>query len=445
MFGQAHRRPWRTKKSTSGALSSIRKPSDDTPGATVSIDQLLSAQPGLVPQISGHLTRARIWAATVFVDHFTDLVHVHLMRDQTQDSTLKAKASFERLANAYDVQIQSYHADNGRFAEKRFLDEIRRCNQEISFCAVGAHHQNGIVERKIKDLTLITRTLLLHAKRHWPEMITTMLWPQALKAAETRLNYLTLNAEGRSPISRFALVESQVFIRDFHTWGCPAFVLDGRLQSDPKGVLKWEPRCRVGIYVGHSPVHAGSVALILNPTTGHISPQFHVVFNDTFSTVPHMREETVPPHWAELIWNSAELATDENFDLAQTWFQTVDDPTEAAPLDANIITQDDDEHPPNEGVDEETNTASGNDINEEDPNNPFDSLRAPPHESLQPWTSHGSKGENDNSMPSMVNLEKSGLRRSPCIASMRTALSTLIGGALLFAAFFSSIPTPDGL
>ncbi|KAL7470955.1 hypothetical protein ACHAXS_011261 [Conticribra weissflogii] len=311
---------------------------------------MISAQPGLIPQVSGHLTRARIWAATIFVDHCSDLVHVHLMRDQTQDSTLAAKASFERFADSNHVQIQSYHADNGRFAEKRFLDEIKRCNQEISFCAVGAHHQNGIVERKIKDLTLITRTLLLHAKRHWPEMITTMLWPQALKAAETRLNHLSINSNGDTPLSRFANVDCQVFVRDFHTWGCPVFVLDGRLQSDPKGVPKWEPRCRVGIYVGHSPVHAGSVALVLNPTTGHISPQFHVVLDDTFSTVPYMRDQTVPPHWAELVRNSTELATDENFDLAQTWFQTVDDPSETAPLDANIITQDDNEILASEGA-----------------------------------------------------------------------------------------------
>ncbi len=117
---------------------------------------MISAQPGLISQISGHLTQAGIWAATIFVDHHSDLVHVHLMRDQTQDSTLEAKASFERFADSHHVAIQPYHADNGRFAEEQFLDEVWRCNQEISFCAVGAHHQNGILERKIKDLTLIT-------------------------------------------------------------------------------------------------------------------------------------------------------------------------------------------------------------------------------------------------------------------------------------------------
>ena len=88
------------------------------------------------------------------------------MRDQSQDSTLEAKAAYERYANTFDVDIKAYRADNGRFAEERFREEIKRCLQDITYCGVGAHHQNGAVERAIKDLTLITRTLLLHAKRH---------------------------------------------------------------------------------------------------------------------------------------------------------------------------------------------------------------------------------------------------------------------------------------
>jgi hypothetical protein len=69
-----------------------------------------------------------------------------------------------------------------------FKKQFKDANQSITFCAVGAHHQNGIVERRIKELTLISRTLLLHAKRHWPDYITTMMWPFALKEAAYRLN-----------------------------------------------------------------------------------------------------------------------------------------------------------------------------------------------------------------------------------------------------------------
>ncbi|KAL7463024.1 hypothetical protein ACHAXS_005996 [Conticribra weissflogii] len=200
------------------------------------------------------MTRARIWAATVFVDYFTKFVHVSLMCDQTADSTLAAKHHFEHFAATPDVSVSRYHADNGVFRDSLFMDDVKQQMQRITFCGVNAHHQNGIVERMIKSLTLISRTLLLHARRHWPEYISTMLWPLALKAAQDRLNQLNVNLDGKTP----------------------------------EGAPKWEPRARLGIYVGRSPNHAGSVALVLNPKTGLVSPQYHVVFDDDFTTVPHL-------------------------------------------------------------------------------------------------------------------------------------------------------------
>jgi hypothetical protein len=61
-------------------------------------------------------------------------------------------------------------------------------------------------------------------------------------------------------------------------------------------IPKWEPHARMGIYVGRSPAHASNVALILDPRTGHVSPQFHAVFNDDFTMVQYLWTTTVPPH-----------------------------------------------------------------------------------------------------------------------------------------------------
>jgi hypothetical protein len=44
----------------------------------------------------------------------------------------------------------------------------------------------------------------------------------------------------------------------------------------------------MGIYVGCSPSHASNVSLVLNPWTGHISPWFHVVYDDDFTMVPYL-------------------------------------------------------------------------------------------------------------------------------------------------------------
>ena len=39
-----------------------------------------------------------------------------------------------------------------------------------------------------------------------------------------------------------------------------------------------------------------SVALVWNPKTRGVSPQYHVVFDNDFSTVPFMEAGTVPQH-----------------------------------------------------------------------------------------------------------------------------------------------------
>jgi hypothetical protein len=242
------------------------------------------------------------------------------MRDLTLDKTLLAKASFEWHADEGGVTINSYCADNGRFADSGFQQEVKNCNQKITYCAVGAHHQNGNVKRRIKELTLISQTLSLHAKCHWPDYVTAMMWPFALKEAAYRLNRLSLRLDGHSCEATFFDVDKD-FIDPlmYHSFGSSCFVLDPRLQSGVGGAPKWEPQSCLGIYVGHSPYHAGSVALVLNPWTEHVSPQFYVVFGDHFTTVPFMEKNEVPPHWAKLIENSREKIIEDHYELAKTW------------------------------------------------------------------------------------------------------------------------------
>ena len=78
------------------------------------------------------------------------------MRDLTLDESLLVKSSFERHANEGGITISSYCANNGQFADSGFQQAVKDSNQKITYCAVGAHHQNEIVERRIKELTLIS-------------------------------------------------------------------------------------------------------------------------------------------------------------------------------------------------------------------------------------------------------------------------------------------------
>ena len=62
------------------------------------------------------------------------------------------------------------------------------------------------------------------------------------------MNELNFGIDGKTPDMRFSgVVVKFLRLQDFHTFGCPCYVLDSRLQTDPKPVPKWEPRARVGI------------------------------------------------------------------------------------------------------------------------------------------------------------------------------------------------------
>jgi hypothetical protein len=72
-----------------------------------------------------------------------------------------------------------------------------------------------------------------------------------------------------------------------HVWGCPVFVLEPKLRKSGVKIPKWNPRSRQGVNVGFSRLHSSLIALVLNTTTKTITTQFHVVFDDAFTTVPH--------------------------------------------------------------------------------------------------------------------------------------------------------------
>lgn len=130
-----------------------------------------------------------------------------------------------------------------------------------------------------------------------------------------------VDLNGKTPKMRFSdITSATICLRNCHTWGCPCYILDSQLQTNPIGVTKWEPSEQLGIYVGRSSHHAGNVALVLNPNTGFISLQFHIVFHDEFLTIPHLCKGSAPPNWADLVWHSSEKTTSEFFDLTKTWF-----------------------------------------------------------------------------------------------------------------------------
>lgn len=173
------------------------------------------------------------------------------------------------------------------------------------------HHQD--VDSHLKNIIVTCAAPLARAYYHHA------LAP-CLKTAQDMMNQLTINLDSKMTEMLFLDVAlATLCLHDRNTWGCPCYILDSRLQTNPKRVLKWEPQAWLGIYVGQSPHHAGNKALVLNPNTGLISPQFHVAFDDDFTTVPHLRKWSVPPNWANLVWSSSEKTTAEFYDSTKTW------------------------------------------------------------------------------------------------------------------------------
>jgi len=87
------------------------------------------------------------------------------------------------------------------------------------------------------------------------------------------------------PVDIMFNTQLQMNIKYWYPFACPAYVLDSKLQDDKRIYNKWKSRSRVGIYLGHSPLHARNTALILNLETGMVSPQFHIRFDKTFETI----------------------------------------------------------------------------------------------------------------------------------------------------------------
>ena len=279
LLGGMTKVPWRVKGTQN--RRSIKQVSQ--PGECVSVDQMESRTPGFIAVLRGFITKKRYNSATIFIDHASDLSYVYPQTSLTVEETIKAKKSFEAYASSKGVKIKHYHADNGRFADKKFVLEVEKEGQTLSFCAAHAHFQNGKAEKRIRDLQEQARKVLLHSISKWPKASSTHLWPYALRHVNDIRNNIPNKSDGSSPVQRFTGVEVQTKMKTFHTFGCPVYSLNTKLQNN-QSIPKWEPRAQVGLYLGNSPRHARSVSLVLNLQTGRVSPQFHIQHDEFFET-----------------------------------------------------------------------------------------------------------------------------------------------------------------
>ena len=276
----------RTHKSSTGILGQNAV----NPGDRVSSDQYEVRLKGRTLTTSKDQNQMYN-GGTIFIDHASGKVFGYHQVSLRAGETLISKRKLEREASQHGITIKSFLSDNGIYKSEEFRSDLTRKNQDIRFSGVGAHHQNGVSERHIKTISYLTRAILIHSALCWPQENDLELWAFAFSHAIYIWNNLPSSQDGLSPEEKWTGCKFQNYnhIRRLHPWGCPAYVLDPKLQ-DGKKLPKWSPRSRQGKFLGYSTEHATNVGLILNLKTKRISPQFHVLFDDFFQTVQGVDE-----------------------------------------------------------------------------------------------------------------------------------------------------------
>ena len=89
-------------------------------------------------------------------------------------------------------------------------------------------------------------------------------------------------------------------------------------------------------YLDHAPCHDGLVVLVLNHKNLHVSLQYHVAFDDNFSTVQYMKNGKILPRWKDLVDHNSESSTDITMDLENIWDVDTSD-CEEGPVDPNLV------------------------------------------------------------------------------------------------------------
>ena len=303
------------------------------PGQRVSVDLYQSSTKGRLAHTFGkEKSDLQFTGGAIFVDHATRLVHHTHQFSTTAAETIGSKHKFEQFSDEYGVKIKEYVGDNNPFHSNDWEQDCLNQGQQRNLSGVGAHHQNH-AERSIQTIFNMARAMLLHFAVHWPQAATTNLWPFAVDHAIYIWNRLPNPKHRISPMEHFTSTAypDHNHLKRLHVFGCPVFVLDAKLQ-DGKKIPKWQRRSRRGVYLGVSRNHSTTVHLVLNLETGKISPQYHVVFDDTYSTV-FSNGEFNDNVWDSLVASNSERHPDADIAVDIVPFQSpsLDQPDQ--PLD----------------------------------------------------------------------------------------------------------------
>jgi hypothetical protein len=228
------------------------------------------------------------------------------------------QTAFEQYAAEHGVKILHYHCNNGRLYDNAFQQACHNARQQLTFCVVNAHVQNGIAKRAIRNLSESAWKQLLHACARWLEAVHLALWPNALRNAAYLHNNLPVLEDGTTRLEIFSSIQVGSNLKHVHTFDCPVFALQNVLASGSQ-LPRWSPRTCLELNLGPSPMHARNVYLVVNLVTGCVSPQYHCCSDNIFETM----HDGAPDVSGTICWQL--LA---NLDRAKTVFSNVSVPNQ---------------------------------------------------------------------------------------------------------------------
>jgi hypothetical protein len=267
----------------SSPKNNILKQNHLQPGDCLSANHYFSPISGRLPHTFGR-KRNGYTCGSLFVDNASGKIFNYPQYSNTALETIKSSIWLEAMAQEESFRIKAYHSDNGIFASPEFKNHCAQHNQKYSFGGLGAKHQNGVAERNMKTVAKWARANMLHLATRSPQHANSTYWPQAIDYAVWVFNRLPNMESSIAPNEIWSCVRSPYNkLSCSHVFECPVYVLQSL--QDGKKIPKWSPRVRLGLFLGFSDLHSSQVPLVLNIATGHISPQFHVIFDDKFETV----------------------------------------------------------------------------------------------------------------------------------------------------------------
>ena len=115
-----------------------------------------------------------------------------------------------------------------------WMAECCKEQQGTTFADVNAHHQHGIVERRIRQLQELACMMLIHTLTRWKDSsVTANLWPYAIRHASNAIKNTPSfqDPEQRVPTALFAATKAMSNPKHWKSFGLPIYVLDNNLQG----------------------------------------------------------------------------------------------------------------------------------------------------------------------------------------------------------------------